>query len=112
MVKYWLDNLPISHDVEEAQVQYLYVSEFLTTTPDYILNGGDITTICDRLARIFGEAFQEKYFTDDNKAIMSQAVKVLINQAPENVKTAFTQMCQNVLSEAHRSHIESAYKFV
>jgi len=78
MNKYWLENLPISHDTEEASMQYQYLSEFLTTSPDYVLCG-DIPAICGRLARIYGEGFQEKYFTESNKLLMANAVRVLMD---------------------------------
>lgn len=78
MNKYWLDNLPITHDAEEAQAQYQYLSEFLTTNPQYVL-AGDVQAICGRLARIYGEAFQEKYITEGNKLLMANAVRVLID---------------------------------
>jgi len=50
---------------------------------------GDIPSICDRLARIYGEAFQEKYQTETNKLLMANAVRVLMGQAPDAIKQAF-----------------------
>lgn len=36
ITKYWIDHLPITHDIEEAQLQYEYLSQFVLSEPQFI----------------------------------------------------------------------------
>jgi len=56
LVSFWLGLLPITHDVEEAVAQYVYLSTFLLEQPAFIF-GADATTAAQQLAKIYGEAF-------------------------------------------------------
>lgn len=38
ITKYWVDKLPITHDVEEAQMQYEFLSEILLHAPEMVLS--------------------------------------------------------------------------
>ena len=44
LIQYWLGLLPITHDVEEAQANYEYLSDFLVEQPQYIFGSGDPAT--------------------------------------------------------------------
>lgn len=64
-----------------------------------------------RLAVIYGEALSEKYFNESNKLAMANAVRYLMDAAPEPIQVAFKTACQNVLGELQRNQIEVAYNF-
>lgn len=106
---FWINTLPITHDVEEAQLQYQYLAEFLLKDPEFIL-GGNPAASAQQIAKIFGEAFQEKYQTPENKLLIAESVRYMI-QAPAPVGPAFQTACQNVLTQEHRTNIENAYNF-
>lgn len=56
LVSYWISLLPFTHDEEEAQKNFEYVSDFLHADPGMIL-GADPANTAAQLAKIFGEAF-------------------------------------------------------
>ncbi len=95
--------------MQEAQEQYAYLSEFLSEAPQYIL-GGDPAAVAGQLAKIYGEAFQEQYFTETNKIKMANAVRYLMGSA-DPIKSSFTAACQNVLSDAAKGRVEAAFNF-
>lgn len=59
LVSYWLNLLPITHDIEEATAMYEYLSDFLANQPNFILgnNEQEIASSAQQLAKIYGEAF-------------------------------------------------------
>ena len=57
LIQYWLGLLPITHDVEEAQSQYEYLSDFILENPAFIFGSGDAASTAATLAKIYGEAF-------------------------------------------------------
>lgn len=77
LTTFWINTLPITHDVEEAQLQYQYLAEFLLKDPEFIL-GGDSAASAQQIAKIFGEAFQEKYQTPENKMLIAESVRYMI----------------------------------
>lgn len=107
---YWLSNLPITHDVEEAQMQYQYLSEIILSAPEFLM-GADPAGSAQQIARIFGEAFADKYFTESNKLPMGNAVRFMMDSSPAPVMEAFKAACQNVLSGESRGNVEAAYNF-
>lgn len=64
LVQYWIGLLPITHDLEEAQSNYEYLSDFLLEQPAFIFESGDPAATATQLAKIYGEAFQDKYFAE------------------------------------------------
>lgn len=42
MTTYWINSLPITHDIEEAQMQYEFLSEFVLREPEFILGANPI----------------------------------------------------------------------
>ena len=74
---FWINTLPITHDVEEAQLQYQYLAEFLLKDPEFIL-GGNPAASAQQISKIFGEAFQEKYQTPENKLLIAESVRYMI----------------------------------
>lgn len=103
LCNYWVNILPITHDVEEAQLQYQYLAEFILKDPQFVL-GGNPTAQAQQCAKVFGEAFQEKYLTETNKKTIADCVRYLV-EAPQPVGQAFQQACQNVLTQEHQSNI-------
>lgn len=63
LIQYWLSLLPITHDIEEAQKQYDFLSDFILQRMD-TLSGADPASASAQLAKILGEAFDDKYFDD------------------------------------------------
>lgn len=64
LVQYWIAQLPITHDVEEAQLQFEFLCDFLLENPPFVLTG-DLAQAAQQMAKIFGEAFQDKFFKDE-----------------------------------------------
>lgn len=112
LINYWLELLPITHDVEEAQLQFEFLSDFLIEQPQFIFQG-DVAAVSLRLAHTYSEAFQDKYTKEHAtlKAKLAQSVKFLMDAAPAPVIEAFKNACQNVLAEDARSRVEAAYNF-
>ena len=113
LVTYWLSLLPITHDIEEAVAQYEYLADFLFEQPAFIL-GADPTSAAQQLAKIFGEAFQEKYTKEmkpEAKLKVANAVRYLLSGAPQPVPDAFKAACENVLAAESRANIEAAFNF-
>ena len=111
ITKYWIDQLPITHDVEEAQMQYKFLSEFVLEQPEYILTA-DPTGTAQQIAKIVGECFEEKYFAEPaHKLLMAEAVRYLSERAPGPVQESFKSACQNVLSTEAQGHVQAAYNF-
>jgi len=112
LVAYWINLLPITHDVEEAQLNYEYLSDFLLTNPAFIL-GADPAAAAQQLAKVYGEACDSKFYgeKDQYKLKFAQTVQFLIDAAPAPVPESFKATCQNVLSEEQRAKIEAAYAF-
>lgn len=96
LVAYWVGLLPITHDIEEGQAQYEFLSDFLLSKPEFIFSGDPASTAV-QLAKIFGEAFQDKYFAKDTdqKNKQKQAILYLLNSAPAPIPDAFKDACQN-----------------
>jgi hypothetical protein len=85
------------------------LAEFLLKDPQFVL-GGNPAASTQQIAKIFGEAFQEKYLTPENKMMIAESVRYML-QAPDPVGPGFQAACQNVLTVEHRANIESAYNF-
>jgi len=119
LLQYWLNCLPITHDLEECFGQVDYVAEFVLTN----LNGlaaANPTGIAARLASIFGEYFDDKYFfwEEDQKCEKAKACKLKVAQAvqfimntPGPICDAFKAQCQNVLNAEARDNLTSAFGF-
>jgi len=61
LLQYWLGCLPITNDLEEAFGQVEYLAEFVVTNLAG-LTAADPANSAQRLAQIFGEYFEDKYF--------------------------------------------------
>jgi len=67
------------------------LAEFLLKDPHFIL-GGNPAVSAQQIAKIYGEAFQEKYITPENKLVIAESVRYMI-QAPAPVGPAFQSAC-------------------
>jgi hypothetical protein len=85
------------------------LSEFVLKDPQFVV-GANPAASTQQIAKILGEAFQEKYLIPENKIKIAESVRYLL-QAPDPVGPAFQAACQNVLTEEHRANIECAYNF-
>ena len=112
LVSFWLSLLPITHDVEEATAQYEFLSDFLAQDAEFILGSTDPATGGAQLAKIYGEAFQEKYtgsMSAEAKLKLANAVRYLMTQAPAPTIESFKATCENVLAAGSRANVEAAF---
>ena len=76
--------------------------------------GADPANTAQQLAKIYGEAFQDKYTKDmsaEVKMKLANAVKFLLSGAPAPVPDAFKAACENVLAAETRANVEAAFNF-
>ena len=60
----------------------------------------------NQIVKIFGEAFQEKYWTDTNKIVIANAVRYLAS----NAKDQFMAACKGPdMNDELRKNIEAAF---
>lgn len=99
MAQYWVSKLPITHDIDEARLQYVFLAD--------LLQSGIFTSEASHLAKIMGEAFHPKYFeaNDEKKEKLARCIRRLCDNAPD-----FNQACQ-LLGEKERENIQNAYKY-
>ena len=112
LVSYWLGLLPITHDIEEAQCNLEFISDFLQADPEFIL-GADPVGSAAQLAKIFGESYQEKYFSENSeqKKKMALSIKYLVAGAPQPILDSFKATCENVISEEARNRLTAGFTF-
>ena len=83
----------------------------------FILGSGDQASTAQQLAKIFGEAFQDKYFAEGQadrarqKQKMANTVRYLMTQAASPVPEHFKSTCENVLAKETRENVEAAFNF-
>jgi len=115
LLSYWLDKLPITHDVEEAQLQYEFLSDCIMGRLDMLI-GGNAEAAASQLAKIMGEAFDEKYFDEKKpeqvqiKLKVANAVRFMMGSAGDFSET-FKQTCATILSAEQQKNVESAFNY-
>lgn len=109
LVAYWLGLLPFHHDEAEAQQNFEFIADFLESNPAFIF-GADPANTAVKLAKIFSESYQEKFWDDstNQKKKMAWAIQYCVNSAPSPVPETFKQTCQNVLSNESQQRIQAA----
>jgi hypothetical protein len=75
MIQYWLKVLPIKHDIEEAQLQYDFLGDFVLQRLE-TLCATDPIAVAEQLAVIFSEAFSSKFFDDKEPAQAATKLKI------------------------------------
>jgi hypothetical protein len=101
----WLQLLPITHDMEEAQGQHQFLSEIIATQPGIMekMCGQNVDGSIEHIASIYGECFDAKHWGYDGvkeetvpefKLAMSNAVKALMNGPKAEI---FKSACANKL---------------
>ena len=76
--------------------------------------GADAATAAQQLAKIYGEAFQDKYTKEmkpDVKLGLANAVRYLLSAAPAPVPDAFKAACENVLAADAQANVQAAFNF-
>lgn len=92
LLSYWLEKLPITHDVEEAQLQYEFLSDCIMGRLDMLI-GSNTEAAAAQLAKIMGEAFDDKYFDEKKpeqvqiKLKVANAVRFLMGSAGDFSET-------------------------
>lgn len=105
LTQYWVGLLPISHDVEEAQLQFEFLGEMIVQEPQ-VLFTNDPQSAVKQVVKILAEAFQDKFWTETNKIVMANAVRYLAN----NAKEQFMAACQGPdMTDELRKTIEAAF---
>jgi len=83
-----------------------------------MLGGSDPAAAGNQLAKIMGEAFDDKYFFWDEekqeeakacKLKVANAVRFIMDSSDPVMSGAFKAACSNVLSEDQRKNVENAY---
>lgn len=106
MVQFWLKSLPITHDTEEASLQFEFLGEMVVAEAA-ILFGDDAQTAVNQVVKIFAEAWQDTYFTDSNKMPIANAVRYL----HANAQQQFMAACQQGdMNDDSRSRLDAAFK--
>jgi hypothetical protein len=82
--------------------------QYVVQSPEFVFSA-DPENLAGHMAKVIGEAYDDKFFNDENKKLMTYAVRYMMDQAPESMRNAFKNACQNVLSAEHRNRIEQAY---
>jgi hypothetical protein len=72
----WVSLLPITHDTEEAGIQYEFLSDFIVQETQ-VLFAKDPQGAMNHVVKILGEAWQDNYWNETNKGSISNAVKYL-----------------------------------
>jgi len=115
MIQYWLKLLPIKHDIEEAQMQYDFLADFVLQRLE-TLCGANPVGVAEQLAVIFGDCFNIKFFDDKEpaqaatKLKIANSVRYLMDQAGSPVSETFRQKCEG-LEAKHKQNIENAYVY-
>ena len=111
-MSFWLGLLPITHDIEEAQDQYDWVASFVLECPELLFSGNAVEA-ASRIATIFGEAFQEKYFKEgsNTKQKIAQATRFLLSGQNAEITQAFQTTAQSALNGEAQQRVEAAFKF-
>ena len=102
----WFSLLPITHDTEEAMLQYEFLGDFVVQEAP-VLFAGDAQAAVNHAVKVFAEAWQETYFNETNKTPISNAVKFLQSQA----NAQFMQACQQPdVTDEMRGRLDGAFK--
>lgn len=112
LIQYWLNLLPITRDVEEAQDQYDWVATFILETPDLLLSGNP-TESAAQIAKIFGEAFQDKYFKEgsNTKEKIAAATRFMLSGQNADVTNAFLATQQSALNAEAQNRLQAAANY-
>lgn len=102
----WVALLPITHDTEEAQLQYEFLGEFVLQEPA-VLFSADPQAAVNHIVKVFAEAWQDTYFSETNKGPISNAIKYLHSEANAQFMAACTQ---GDMTDEMRSRIDAAFK--
>ena len=105
LVPYWLNNLPLTHDMEEAHIQNEYLAQAVLKSPNYIL--GQQYERLEQFVVILGEICCKKQSEPDTLDMLSVIV-ANISQEP-NLAMQFKTLCENKLNEENRSRILEVY---
>jgi len=84
----WVSLLPITHDTEEAAMQYEFLGDFVVQEAP-VLFTKDPQGAVNHVVKILAEAWQENYWNETNKTPIANAVKYLQGQAADQ----FTAAC-------------------
>ena len=105
LVPYWLNNLPLTHDMEEAHIQNEYLAQAVLKSPNYIL--GQQYERLEQFVVILGEICCKKQYEPDTLDMLSVIVANISQEA--NLAMQFKTLCENKLNEENRSRILEVY---
>lgn len=107
LTQFWISLLPITHDVEEAQLQFQFLAEFVVQEPEVIFKA-DPQAAVTQVVKIMAEAFQEKFIVETNKLAMANCVRYLAQSANAQFMAAYQHADMN---DDLRARIELAFNF-
>lgn len=105
LVPFWMSNLPLTHDMEEAHIANKFLAEAMLKGPQFIL--GNNAERLEKLVMILGEICWKKQCEPETLDMLSV---VIANMSQDvNVAGTFKTLCETKLSEEHRGRITSVY---
>lgn len=110
LVEYWVSNLPLTHDMEEAKVQNEFLAETMLKAPSVILALDDPNQSMQRLEKlvvILGEACHKKQ--SDEGTLDKLAVVIANLSQNQAIAAQFQALCETKLSEEHRARVMAVY---
>jgi len=105
LVPFWLNLLPLTHDMEEAKIQSQFLAEALMKSPAFIL--GDQYERLERVVMIFGEICCKKQSEPETLDMLSVIIANISQDA--NLAGQFKTLCESKLNEENRGRILETY---
>jgi len=105
LIPQWLSCLPLTHDMEEAQLQNQFLATSLIQAPEVMLGEGN--SRMEQIVVILGEICQKK----QSSAETLEKLSVIVADFSQNPATAevFKNLCEAKLSEDGKSRLSEIY---
>jgi len=105
LLNFWLQNLPLTHDMEEAKVQNEFLAENLLKNPQGML--GASGERLEQVVVILGEICWKKQSDDETLEMLSVVIANLSQDAAAGA--SFQALCEAKLSEEFRARLTTTY---
>jgi len=105
LMPFWLSNLPLSHDMEEAHIQNLFLSEAALKQPTFIL--GQNYERLEQFVTILGEICCKK----QSDALTLEMLSVIVANISQdaNLSGNFQTLCKSKLNEESQQRVIDVY---
>ena len=106
LVDYWVQQMPLTHDMEEAKVQNEFLADSLLKAPSVIL--GPNMERLEKLVVILGEVCHKKQ--SDDLTLDKLSVVIANISQDNNISGQFQALCESKLSEEYKARVMSVYQ--